>query len=132
MLQIESESLNAYGTREAQTTIVTSGFENNSVLEYAILAQTYGPAKAILRVDGVYYLSGRLIALKRPGIQSYYYNSEHRVIRNTSNALEGDLTNNATATGLGIILSRDTIPESDNKVIVISVVLHSDYKLNPA
>lgn len=40
------------------------------------------------------------------------------------------MTNNTTAIGLGIILSRDTIPDVDNKVIVISDVLHSDY--NPA
>lgn len=128
--QIENDGMNTYSTREAQTTIVTSGFDNNAVVEYAILASAYGPADITLRVDGVYYLSGRLIALNRPGIQAYYYNSDHRVISTTSNALEGELTNNTTAVGLGIILSRDTIPQAENKVIVVSVVLHTDY--NPA
>lgn len=127
---MDQETLNTYATREAQTTIVTSGFDNNSVVEYAILASTYGPAEAMLRLDGVYYLSGRLIALNKPGIQSYYYNSEHRVISTTSNALEGDLTNNTTVIGLGIILSRESIPDGENKFIVTSTVLHSDY--NPA
>ena len=60
-----------YGLRESQTTIVTSGFENDATVEYTIKVSSYGSTEIILRVDGVYFFSGRLIALNKAGIQSY-------------------------------------------------------------
>lgn len=75
----------------------------------------------------MYFFSGRLIALNKAGIQSFYYNSDHRILSTTSNALEGDLTNNTTVFGLGIIISCEVVPDNDGKNIVISTVLHSDY-----
>lgn len=126
-VQVDNDVTTVYGLRESHTTIVASGLENSSVIEYAIKASSYGSADIILRVDGVYFFSGRLLALNKPGIQSFYYNSEHRLLSTTSNALEGDLTNNTTVVGLGIILSRTTTPDPDGKTIVVAKVLHTDY-----
>lgn len=81
----------------------------------------------MLCVDGVYFLGGRLIALNKAGMQSFHYNSEHRLLSTKSNSLEGDLTNNSTVVGLGIILSRDTTPNVEGKPIVICKILHTDY-----
>lgn len=60
-------------------------------------------------------------------MQGFHYNSDHRLLSTKSNLLEGDLTNNTTVIGLGIILSRETAPTADGKVIVICKILHTDY-----
>lgn len=81
----------------------------------------------MLLVDGVYFLGGRLIALNKAGMQSFHYNSDHRLLSTKSNSLEGDLTNNTTVIGLGIILSRNTVPNNDGKSTVVCKILHTDY-----
>lgn len=113
--------------QDSHTTIVTSGFDNSGIIEYAIKASSYGASDIMPCVDGVYFLGGRLIALNKAGMQSFHYNSEHRLLSTKSNSLKGDLTNNTTVVGLGIILSRDTISNAEGKPIVICKVLHTDY-----
>lgn len=97
------------------------------MVEYAIKCSAYGSADIILGVDGVYFLSGWLITLNKPGMQSFHYNSDHRLLTTKSNSLEGDLTNKTTVIGLGIILTRETAPNNEGKTVVISKVLHTDY-----
>lgn len=116
-----------YGQRDSHTTIVTSGFDNSQIIEYAIKACAYGSADILLCVYGVYFLGGRLLALNKAGMQSFHYNSEHRLISTQSNLLEGNLTNKTTVVGLGIILSRETVPNNEGKTVVVCKILHTDY-----
>lgn len=116
-----------YGQRDSHTTIVISDFDNSQIIEYTIKASAYGSADILLCVDGVYFLGGRLIALNKAGMQSFHYNSEHRLISTKSNLLEGNLTNKTTVVGLGIILSRETVPNNEGKTVVICKILHTDY-----
>lgn len=83
-----------YATQDSHTNIVTSALDNSSIIEYAIKASSYGSADIILAVDGVYFLSGRLIASNKAGMQGFHYNSDHRLLSTKSNSLKGDLTNN--------------------------------------
>lgn len=112
--------------RDSHTTIVTSALDNSAIIEYAIKASSYGSADIALHVDGVYFLSGRLIALNRGGMQGFHYNSDHQLLTTRSNLLKGDLTNNTTVIGLGIIVSRETAPANDGQSVVICNIL-TDY-----
>ncbi|KAH9824814.1 hypothetical protein DFH28DRAFT_1077345 [Melampsora americana] len=98
LIKLEADNNNQYGNRTYQTTISTLSQESADIVEWVINATAY-PAKC-------YYLKGRLLAFNTKATQNFYFEPDHHVFVNTSDALPGGLANTISATGVGLIISR--------------------------
>ncbi|KAH9817986.1 hypothetical protein DFH28DRAFT_889168 [Melampsora americana] len=130
LVKVESDSNNQYGTRTYQTAISTLTPQTSNIVEWVINAVGYVGPETQLEAAHSYYLKGRLLALNTTATQNFYFETEHHVLVNTSDALPGGLANTISVTGVGLIISRSVENLSPGKDNVSIVVKHSDY--NPS
>ncbi|KAH9813259.1 hypothetical protein DFH28DRAFT_897146 [Melampsora americana] len=130
LVKLEADSINQYGTRTYQTAISTLSEESSDIVEWVINAIGYVGPETQLEAANSYYLKGRLLAFNTQATQNFYFESDHHVLVNTSDARPCGLANTISVTGVGLIVSRSVETISPGKDNVTIVVKHSDY--NPA
>ncbi|KAH9823221.1 hypothetical protein DFH28DRAFT_880275 [Melampsora americana] len=130
--KIETEVNGQYGFRECMTTIATVNLDTDELLECAIKGSAYGGIDTVLDSGSIYCLKGRLLALNKKQVQIFYYEPDTTIHVSTSDSFKSNLTNKASVTGLGLIISRDVekiTPEKENVTIIMR---HSDFNPSPS
>ncbi|KAH9808991.1 hypothetical protein DFH28DRAFT_1086972 [Melampsora americana] len=130
LVKLEPDTANQYGTCTYQTAISTLSQDSSDIVEWVINAIAYVGPKTQLEAGNSYYLKGQLLAFNTSDTQNFYFEPDHHVLVNTSEALPGGLANATSVTGVGLIISRSVENVSAGKDNVTIVVKHSDY--NPA
>ncbi|KAH9813283.1 hypothetical protein DFH28DRAFT_896933 [Melampsora americana] len=130
--KVETEVNGQYGFRECMTTIATINLDTDEVLECAIKASAYGGIDTVLETGSIYSLKGRILALNRKQVQVFYYEPDTTIHISSSDTFKSSLTNKASVTGLGLIISRDVEKVTPDKENVTIVMRHSDFNPSPS
>ncbi|KAH9807664.1 hypothetical protein DFH28DRAFT_1138432 [Melampsora americana] len=105
--------------------------DTNKVFECGVKGSAYGGIDTVLAEGAIYALKGRLLALNKKKLQVFYYEPDTTVHVSTSEFFKSTLTNKASVTGLGLIVSREVkklTPEKENVTIIMR---HSDFNPDP-
>ncbi|KAH9814082.1 hypothetical protein DFH28DRAFT_929171 [Melampsora americana] len=131
MSKIETEVTGQYGFRESMITIATLNLDTEEVLECAVKGSAYGGIDTVLGEGALYYLKGRLLALNKKKLQVFYYEPDTTIHISTSETFKSLLTNKASVSGLGLIISREVEKVTPEKENVTIIMRHSDYNPDP-
>ncbi|KAH9809483.1 hypothetical protein DFH28DRAFT_904817 [Melampsora americana] len=130
--KVETEVNGQYGFRESMSTVATINLDTDEVLECAVKASAYGGIDTVLEPGSIYCLKGRILALNKKQVQIFYYEPDTTIHVSPSDSFKSSLTNKASVTGLGLIISRDVekiTPEKENVTIIMR---HSDFNPSPS
>ncbi|KAH9806969.1 hypothetical protein DFH28DRAFT_939904 [Melampsora americana] len=129
--KIDTEVNGQYGFRECMTTVATINLDTEEVLECAIKGSAYGGIDTVLEPGSIYCLKGRLLALNKKQVQIFYYEPDTTIHVSASDSFKSNLTNKASVTGLGLIISRDVEKVTPEKENVTIIMRHSDFNPSP-